>query len=215
MKILATLLCVLFSAPLQGQDLQLYLIPGTPAHIEAWQIVEAAARRAGIGVAARALPPDRGMVLANQGVVDGAIGRSMVAASDYPDLVQVPEAVYMYEPTAFAYRKFDVSHGWKSLRGHTLCMRRGYTLTEKRTAGMPRQRLDSDASLVRMLREGGCEIVIMDRRNTEIVSALASDPDLLQLLPPLEQVPLYLFLHKRHAALAPRLAEALKQVKHP
>ncbi|MTW09038.1 transporter substrate-binding domain-containing protein [Pseudoduganella eburnea] len=215
MKVLATLLCALCSAPLQGQDLQLYVIPATPAHIEAWQTVEAAARLAGIGVAARELPPDRGMILANKGEVDGAIGRSALAASEYPDLVQVPEAIYMYEPTAFSYRKLDVSHGWKSLRGHTLCMRRGYTLTERRTSGLQRQRLDSDASLLRMLREGGCEIAIMDRRNTVIRDAVAADRDLLELLPPLEQVPLYLFLHKRHAALAPRLAEALRQVKHP
>lgn len=215
MKILAALLCALCSAPLQGQELQLYVIPGTPAHIEAWQTVEAAARHAGIGVAARELPPDRGMILANKGEVDGAIGRSALAASEYPDLVQVPEAIYLYEPTAYAYRKFDVAHGWKSLRGHTLCMRRGYTLTERRTSGMQRQRLDSDASLLRMLREGGCEMAIMDRRNTVIRDAVAADPDLLELLPPLEQVPLYLFLHKRHAALAPRLAEALRQVKHP
>ena len=66
-----------------------------------------------------------------------------------------------------------------------------------------------------MLREGGCEIAIMDRRNTVIRDAVAADRDLLELLAPLEQVPLYLFLHKRLAALAPRLAEALRQVKHP
>jgi len=215
MKALATLLCALFSAPLQGQDLQLYLIPGTPAHLEAWQTVEAAARRAGIGVAARALPPDRGMVLANKGEVDGAVGRTELAASAYPDLVRVPEPVYLYAPTAFAYRKYDVANGWKSLRGHTLCVRRGYTLTERRTSGMQRQRLDSDASLLRMLRQGGCQIVVMDRRNTVVQAAMAADPDLLELLPPLEEVPLYLFLHKRHTALVPRLVEALRQLKRP
>ena len=215
MRARAALLCALIAAPSQGQELHLYLIPGTPAHIAAWQTVEAAARHAGINVVARTLPPDRGMVMANAGEVDGAVGRSALAASEYPNLVQVPEVIYQYAPTAFAYRKIDVSEGWQSLRGHTLCMRRGYTLTERRTGGMQRQRLDSDASLLRMLRKGGCEIVIMDRRNTVIQAALAADPALLELLPPLEEVPLYLFLHRRHADLVPRLAEALRQVKHP
>ena len=211
MKVLVALLCALASAPVPGQDLQLFVIPDTPAHIEAWKTVEAAARRAGLGVKVSALSAERGMVLVNEGKLDGAIGRTMLAASSYPQLVAVPEPIYMYAPTAYSYKKIDVSRGWKSLRGHTLCMRRGYNFTEERTAGMPRQRLDNDASLLRMLKAGGCDIAIMGRSNKEVLAMQGHDPDLLQLLPPLEEVPLYLFLHKRHAALVPRLAEALRQ----
>lgn len=213
MKILATLLCALLSAPLQGQDLRLFLIPDTPAHVEAWQTIQAAARRAGIGVNMQALPGERGMIMANKGDVDGAIGRTLLAAGDYPDLVAVPEPVYLYAPSAYAYKPFDVKGGWQALRGHTVCMRRGYTLTEKRTSGLQRQRLENDASLLRMLRNGGCEIAVMDAHNKAMQAAMATDHDLLRLSPPLEEVPLYLFLHKRHAALVPRFAEALKQVK--
>jgi len=213
MKAPAALLCALFAAPAQGQDLRLFVIPDTPAHLEAWHTVEMAARRAGIGVKAQSLSSVRGMVLVNNGELDGAIGRSMVAARDYPNLVPVPEAIYLYTPTAYSYKRFDVSNGWKSLRGHTLCIRRGYNITEQRTAGMPRQRLDNDASLLRMLKAGGCDVAVMGRSNKEVQAMQERDADLLQLLPPLEEVPLYLFLNKRHADLIPRLAEALKQLK--
>jgi polar amino acid transport system substrate-binding protein len=94
-----------------------------------------------------------------------------------------------------------------------LCMRRGYNFTEERTAGLPRQRLENDASLLRMLKAGGCDIAVMGRSNKEVLALQGRDPDLLQLLPPLEEVPLYLFLNKRHAGLVSRFAEALKQVK--
>ncbi len=211
MKALATLLCALVSAPLRGQDLQLFVIPDTPAHIEAWKTVEAAARRAGIKVRMQALPAERGMVLANEGKLDGAVGRTMLAARGYAQLVAVPEPVYMYAPTAYSYKKIDVSRGWQSLRGHTVCLRRGYNFTEERTAGLARQRLDNDASLLRMLKAGGCDIAVMGRSNKEVKAMQEHDADLLQLLPPLEEVPLYLFLHQRHAALVPRLAEALRQ----
>lgn len=213
MKVLATLLCALLSAPLRGQDLQLFVIPDTPAHLEAWRTVEAAARRAGVKVRMQALPAQRGMVLANEGKLDGAIGRTMLAASGYSQLVAVPEPVFMYAPTAYSYKKIDVSGGWKSLRGHTLCVRRGYDITEERTAGLPRQRLENDASLLRMLKAGGCDVAVMGRSNKQVLAMQEHDADLLQLLPPLEEVPLYLFLNKRHAALVPRLAEALKQLK--
>ncbi len=213
MKRLATLLCALIAAPVQGQDLQLFLIPDTPAHLEAWQTIEAAAKRAGIGVQMRPVSAERGMLMANEGKLDGAIGRTMLAAREYPRLLAVPEPVFQYAPTAYSYKTIDVARGWASLRGHTLCVRRGYNFTDERTRGLPRQRLDNDASLLRMLKAGGCDVALMDRRNKEAEAEMARDPDLQRLLPPLEEVPLYLFLNKRHAALAPRLAEALKQLK--
>lgn len=213
MKLPATLLCALFAAPVQGQDLQLFVIPDTPAHLEAWQTVQLAAKRAGIGVSVRALPADRGMVLVNKGELDGAVGRTLVAARGYSQLVQVPEAIYLYAPSAYSYRLIDVSGGWKSLRGHTLCIRRGYNITEERTRGLPRVHVENDASLLRLLKAGGCDVAIMDRRNREAQAMRAHDPDLMLLSPPLEEVPLYLFLNKRHAALVPRLAEALRQLK--
>ena len=213
MRLLSALLCALLALPAQGRDLQLYLIPNTPAHVEAWQVIQAAARRAGIGVAMQPMPPQRGMVMANKGELDGAIGRTMLAARDFPDLVPVPEPVFLYAPSAYSYKQLDVSGGWAALRGHTLCVRRGYTLMEERTRKLPRQRMDDDASLLRMLRHGGCDVAVMDRQNPAARAAMAADRDLHLLQPALEEVPLYLFLHKRHAALVPRLAEALRGLK--
>lgn len=213
MRILPALLCALLALPAQGRDLQLYLIPNTPAHLEAWQVIQAAAKRAGIRVAMRPLPPQRGMVMANSGELDGAIGRTMLAARDFPDLVPVPEPVFLYAPSAYSYKQLDVSGGWAALHEHTLCVRRGYTLMEERTRTLPRQRMDDDASLLRMLRHGGCDVAIMDRQNKAARAAMVTDRDLHLLQPALEEVPLYLFLHKRHAALVPRLAGALRDLK--
>jgi polar amino acid transport system substrate-binding protein len=212
-KALAVLWWALAAASAHGQELKLFMIPDTPAHVEAWQVVKAAARRAGVRVSMQAMPSERGMILANKGELDGAIGRTMLATNDYPDLVAVPEPIHLYSPSAYAYQRFDVGAGWEALRGRSVCLRRGYTLTEKRTRGLQRQRLDNDASLIRMLRSGGCEVAIMGWRNKAMQDAMAADPALLRLSPPLEEVPLYLVLHKRHAGLVARLAQAIKQVK--
>jgi polar amino acid transport system substrate-binding protein len=78
---------------------------------------------------------------------------------------------------------------------------------------MARQQLADEVSMLRMLKEGGCSVAIMDRNDPVARAAMASDPSLVQLKPPLEEMPLYIYLHKRHAALVPKLNAALKQMR--
>jgi polar amino acid transport system substrate-binding protein len=206
-------LLLLLTLPLRAEELQLSVIANNPTHDDVWRVVQAAARRAGIPVAARAVPAERALALANSGATDGDIGRIEGLDKQYPNLVRVPEPVFHYPAFAFALNKLDVSAGWESLRGHTICLRRGIKLFELRTEGMARQVLDDEGSIVRMLRSGGCEMALLEPDNPVVRAEMAAQPPLQQLLPALEIVPLYLYLHKSHAALAPRFTEALKQMR--
>jgi polar amino acid transport system substrate-binding protein len=64
-----------------------------------------------------------------------------------------------------------------------------------------------------MLAAGGCDVAIMERNNGLARAAMTADPPLLRLLPPMEVMPLYIYLHKSHAALVPKVAAALKQMR--
>ncbi|WP_342118159.1 substrate-binding periplasmic protein [Pseudoduganella sp. OTU4001] len=210
----ALLFCLVFqSTPLHAEELQLSVIAQHSVNDRIWPALEAAAKRINITVVARPMSADRGVVEASMGQLDGAAGRSSGVEQKFPDLLRVPEPVYHYAPSAYSYMRPDVSRGWASLRSYSLCIRRGLQLTTARTRDMARQQLADEVSMLRMLKEGGCEVAIMDRNEPAAKAVMATDPGLAQLKPALEEMPLYIYLHKRHAALVPKLAAALKQLR--
>jgi polar amino acid transport system substrate-binding protein len=212
MKAILALLLLLARSAL-AHELQLSVIANNATHREAWHIAQEAMRRAGIAVVAREVPAERALVSAKSGVTDGDVARFEAVGRLYPELVRVPEPSLYYQAYAYAYRRFDVSAGWDSLRGRTICLRRGIKLYEMRTAGMSRQVLDDERSLLRMLRSGGCEVALLEDNNPDVRAAMAASPPLYRLTPQLEGAPLYIYLHKRHAALVPRIAQALRQMR--
>lgn len=210
----ALLICLFAgSTPLHAEELQLSVIAQHSVNDRVWPVLEVAARRINITVVARPMPAERGVVEASMGQLDGAVGRSLGVEQKYPELLRVPEPVYHYAPTAYSYMRPDVRGGWAALRSYSLCIRRGLQLTTVRTRDMARQQLADEVSMLRMLKEGGCEVAIMDRNEPAAKAAMAADPGLAQLRPPLEEMPLYIYLHKRHAALVPKLAAVLRQMR--
>jgi polar amino acid transport system substrate-binding protein len=210
----ALLLCpIILSAPLRAEELQLSVISRSTTHADLWKAAEVAFQRAGINAVVREVSPERSAVLANEGTTDGDVGRSSGLEQNYPNLVQVPEPIYQYAPTAFSYKRFDVTGGWESLRAHTVCIRRGLRQTDQRTKDLARQVLADEATMLRMLAAGGCDVAVMERNNALARAAMTADPPLQRLLPPMEIMPLYIYLHKSHAALVPKVAAALKQMR--
>jgi polar amino acid transport system substrate-binding protein len=209
--LLAILFCLLM--PARAEELQLSVISRSTTHADLWKAAEIAFQRAGVTAVIREVSPERSAVLANEGTTDGDVGRSSGLEKNFPNLIQVPEPVYQYAPTAFSYKRFDVSGGWDSLRSHTICIRRGLRQTDQRTKDLARQVLADEAAMLRMLAAGGCDVAIMERNNALARAAMTAEPPLLRLLPPMEVMPLYIYLHKSHAALVPKVAAALKQMR--
>jgi polar amino acid transport system substrate-binding protein len=206
-------LCCFLVLPARAEELQLSVISRSTTHTDLWKAAEVAFQRIGVAAVVREVSPERSAVLANHGETDGDVGRSAGLERNYANLVRVPEPIYHYAPTAFSYRYFDVAGGWDALRTHTVCIRRGLRQTDQRTRNLQRQVLADEAAMLRMLSAGGCDVAIMERNNALAKAAMAADPPLQRLLPPMEVMPLYIYLHKRHAALVPKLAAALKQMR--
>lgn len=206
-------LCIFLVLPARAEELQLSVISRSTTHNDLWKVAEVAFQRAGVTAVVLEVSPERSAVLANEGKTDGDVGRSSGLEKKYPNLIQVPEPIYQYAPTAFSYKRFDVSNGWESLRSHTVCIRRGLRQTEQRTRDFARQVLADEATMLRMLAAGGCDVAIMERNNALARAAMSADPPLLRLTPPMEVMPLYIYLHKTHAALVPKVAAALKQMR--
>jgi polar amino acid transport system substrate-binding protein len=200
-------------APARGPTLHLSVISSNATHAEMLEMIRLALKRLGITAEARPVPAARALALADAGTTDGDLGRIAGTEKVYTNLVPVPEPIYFYQVTAYAYQPIDTAAGWESLRPHSICLRRGIRVFELRTEGMRRQVLDDEDSILRMLRSGGCQVALLERLNPTVLAAQAAQPPLLKLNPPLEVVPLYIYLNKRHAALVPRLAEVLRQMR--
>jgi polar amino acid transport system substrate-binding protein len=200
-------------APAHGATLYLSVVVNNATHAEMLEMVKLALKRIGVTAVARPVPAARALVLADAGSTDGDLGRIAGTEKVYTNLVPVPEPIYFYQVTAYAYQPIDTAEGWESLRPHSICLRRGIRIFELRTEGMRRQVLDDEDSILRMLRSGGCQVALLERLNPTVMAAQAAQPPLLKLNPPLETVPLYIYLHKRHADLVPRLTAALRQMR--
>lgn len=206
-------LCLFLLLPARAEELQLSVMSRSATHTDLWKAAEVAFQRAGVTAVVREVSPERSAVLANEGTTDGDVGRTSGLEKSFPNLIKVPEPIYQYAPTAFAYQRFDVAGGWESLRPHTICIRRGLRQTDLHTKEFARQILADEAAMLRMLAAGGCEIAIMEHNNALARAAMTAEPPLLRLMPPMEIMPLYIYLHKSHAALVPKVAAALKQMR--
>nr|WP_256367637.1 transporter substrate-binding domain-containing protein [Duganella vulcania] len=168
----------------------------------------------------RTYPPLRGAVEAESGKIDGEVGRAYTYGDKRPNLVRVDEALVSFRVTAFTRIPDLKISGWDSLKGtgYRVQYRSGYTTFKAQLEQiLPPSQLssvvDSQAGLqnvalgrtdvfVDLEEYGLLQLARLQNRYGEVYNAgLVQD------------TPVYIYLHKRHAALAPRLAEILARMK--
>jgi polar amino acid transport system substrate-binding protein len=179
-------------------------------------------RRLGLRLELATYPTARIASLVEQGTIDGEVARARIYADAHPELVRVDESVIDIEFALYAakaapeLKRLDDLASLKS----RISYRRGVVFCEKVLGGLsPPPAQLSDVTEARqglmMLRNGRsdyyCDV------DVSVANALRDD-ELKSLTPPrkalvLEAAPLYPYLHRRHAELAPRLAATLRSMK--
>jgi polar amino acid transport system substrate-binding protein len=170
-------------------------------------------RRAGVRLQLVKLPAERGLQNANAGVEDGDLVRIAGLEAHYPNLVRVPEKLIDWEFTAFS-RNAAIPARWEALQPMSLGYIRGWKIFEQNVARVPHAvTVDDPAQLFRLLQLGRIEVALYARwqglsliRREEMKGVYALDP-------PLARREMFIYLNKRHAALAPKLAKALRAIK--
>ncbi|MFA6020684.1 MAG: hypothetical protein WC722_10530 [Rhodospirillales bacterium] len=181
------------------------------AHIAA-SIVSSAFHRIALDVLFKPLPPERALQDANKGETAGDIARIAGIEKQYANLVMVPEPLLNFDTLAFTTGLSFKVDGWESLRPYRLCVLRAMKLAEQGTEGMDRILGNDSSQIILMLRAGRCDVGIFAHYIWPEVDRLQAGP-LRMLEPPISSLPLYLYLNKSQAALGPRLAEALRQMR--
>ncbi len=168
-----------------------------------------------LGLTARCvrLPSERALINANAGIDDGNIARIKGLEKKYPNLVRVPEAVVTFDFMAFSrVGEFPVQ-GWESLAPYDVGYITGWKILEKNiTRARSITRVRGPVQLFELLARGRADVVVFDRWGG-LWRLRHGDVRARMVEPPLATRQLYLYLNRRHAALVPKLAEALRAMK--
>jgi polar amino acid transport system substrate-binding protein len=177
-------------------------------------IVKEACRRIGLTASIVQLPAERGLVNANEGIDDGLISRIAGMEGQYPNLVMVPENVSEFVFTVFTKDSNLQVSDWRDLEPHDVGIITGWKLPESKLARCRTliEVKDPDA-LFDMLEQGRVEAVVLDRLLGRAVLERRGLKEVLALDPPLTIQAMYIYLNKAQAGLAPKLAQALADMK--
>lgn len=157
---------------------------------------------------------ERGMLNANEGVDDGLAMRVAGLEKQYPNLIRVPEAVADNDFVAYTTGKRFATDSWESLAPYVVTYIIGWKVFEQNMPKGKEITLVRDADqLFGLLKAHRADVALYERWQG-LVKTREMGFKVQVLEPPLVRTKMYMYLHKKHAALVPRVAEALARMKH-
>lgn len=189
------------------------LLEEDPATSIAERVVTEAYRRLGLSVQVRHLPGERSLRSANNGDTDGELYRKLGMERDYPNLVIVPVPLLIYEIVIFTQGTHFVVNGWDSLRPYTIGYVKSIKIVEQNTQGMRVEVAGTLRQAFLKMTMGRSDLVVANRTSGLAALKELNLTDFKVLSPPLATFPVFHYLHKKHAALVPRLTAALQQMQ--
>ncbi|HWR75972.1 MAG TPA: transporter substrate-binding domain-containing protein [Thiobacillus sp.] len=170
-------------------------------------------RRAGVRLRLVRLPAERGLINANAGIEDGDMARIAGLEAQYPNLVRVPEKLIDWEFTAFS-KDAALPARWETLRTRPVGHIRGWKIYEQQFAGAPHVVTAEDsAQLFRQLQFDRIEVALYARWQGLGLIRRQGLKGVYALEPPLATREMFIYLNRRHVALVPKVAEALRAIK--
>ncbi len=186
----------------------------TPEHNGFVDVVAGEAfRRIGFELRLVKLPAERGLINANAGIEDGDLLRIAGLEKQYPNLIRVPEKLVDWEFTAFG-KDASIPSSWEAIRRRSVGHIKGWKIYEQHLAGAEAVvTADDPAQLFRLLELDRIEVALYVRWMGLALIRQQGLKGMRPLEPPLATREMFIYLHKRHAPLAPRLADALRALK--
>jgi len=177
------------------------------------RVVGEAYRRLGIQIKIKDLPARRAISIANSGAVDGELSRVANVEKKFTSLIPIKIPVNFIEGMVLSKDRPIVVDGWKSIKQYKIAIRRGVVFTKNGTQGMDVQVLNSWKSILSALRSQRVDVTVVPR--TIALNLLKTDQldNIIINEPPIINLPLFHYLHKKNIALKPQLEKVLKQMQ--
>jgi polar amino acid transport system substrate-binding protein len=188
----------------------------TPLDRKAMEMLSREAfRRIGAEFKLISLPSERSLKSADAGEVDGEGLRVAGLTAQYPNLVQVPERYVRISFVAFAKdATISLDNGWDSLKPYSVAYITGWKMFEANAASARAvSKVDKAEQIFQMLDSGRVDLALYTRADGVVLVRELGLRAIAPVSPALKDVDMFLYLHKKHQALVPRLAHALKDMK--
>ena len=227
MCVIAVLVAAVFSIPSEAADTM--VLVGTESVKNSmygpWltRVFTEAFRRLGYEFQYNGYPAARASAMSDAGEVDGEISRVFEYQETHPNLIRVDEALYSAKFVAFAAKPGIVLQGWKSLQNTTYKVeyRRGVKLCESELPLVVAADQLSDVTTaeqgLKKLIAGRTDLYV-DVEFTTVEAMKGVNPDEFDVSAVyqagiMQEIDAYAYLHKKHAALVPKVVEVLKTMK--
>lgn len=179
------------------------------------QIVAAVFREVGLDAELQIFPTatERSLLNANAGIDDGMAMRIEGLEKQYPNLIRVPETLIVNDFVAYSIKLRIATDNWKSIEPYVVSYIIGWKIFEKNVPHAREITLVRDADqLFGLLGNGRADLALYERwQGLERARALGIKAHALE--PPLVRTDMFIYLNKKHAALVPRVAQALARLK--
>ncbi len=178
------------------------------------RLVGMALERLGYRLQTVHIPAERALIIANAGINDGEILRIGGLQDIYPNLIQVPEKLIDLEFVAFTRDPSLQVASWPDLANRPVAIITGWKILERNIPpGTELVTVKNIDQLFTLLLKGRTDVILYSRWSGLAYIRKNRLQGIRIVEPPLERQGMYVYLHKRHRNLVPKLAEELRALK--
>lgn len=132
----------------------------------------------------------------------------------YPNIRRVPEKILDMEFVAFSKKTNIRTPDWKSLRPYDVGIIRGWKIFESNVTGTRSlTRVKNVDQLFELLVNNRAEVILLEKWIGLHIIKSKGLKGINLLGPPLAVRNMFMYLHKRHAAMIPKISAALRDMK--
>ncbi len=157
-------------------------------------------------------PARRSLKMADDGTLDGELQRVDGLDKTYLNLIKVPVRVGAFRGMAFTNGLSFPINGWQSLKNYKVGIVRGVAFVEKGTRGLNTVLAGNIKKPFAMLKKGRFDVAVVAEQSGECAIKRGKLDGVTMLPTPIEEYPLFHYLHVKHKDLVPLIADQLRQL---
>jgi len=185
-----------------------------PLSFSSLSVLKVAYSKIGIRVQGLKLPAARSLEQSDAGLTDGEVHRIREIEAEHPRLIRIEVPINSVEGMALSCDGPVNTTDSDVFRKYRIGIKIGTIYAERLTEGMPSvTKLLSEDKLMDLLVAKRLDVVIGDRPWAERQTDMPGHECVRINEPPLVRIPLYHYLHIRHAELVPDLTRVLREMK--